>query len=111
MERLTKRDCDIIFGIDGTERYIPQSEFEEKVLLRLAELEDKLEQGTLIELPCKVGDTVYVITANEIEAFAVNLIIEPWEFDLPLLDHIGRTVFLTQAEAQAELEKRKHNNY
>ena len=28
---------------------------------RLAELEDKIEQGTLIELPCKVGDTVYFI--------------------------------------------------
>ena len=26
---------------------------------KLAELEDKLENGTLIELPCKVGDTVY----------------------------------------------------
>lgn len=30
-------------------------------LNRLAELEDKIEQGTLIELPCKVGDTVYFI--------------------------------------------------
>jgi hypothetical protein len=30
-------------------------------LNRLAELEDKIEQGTLIELPCKVGDTIYVI--------------------------------------------------
>lgn len=28
---------------------------------KLAELEDKLENGTLIEIPCKVGDTVYVI--------------------------------------------------
>ena len=28
---------------------------------KLAELEDKLENGTLIELPCKVGDTVYVV--------------------------------------------------
>lgn len=27
----------------------------------LAELEDKIEQETMIELPCKVGDTVYVI--------------------------------------------------
>lgn len=27
---------------------------------KLAELEDKIEQGTLIELPCKVGDTVYL---------------------------------------------------
>lgn len=26
---------------------------------RLAELEDKIEDGTLVELPCKVGDTLY----------------------------------------------------
>ena len=31
---------------------------------RLAELEDKIENGTLIELPCKVGDTVYEIYKN-----------------------------------------------
>lgn len=28
---------------------------------KVKEYEDKIEQGTLIELPCKVGDTVYVI--------------------------------------------------
>ena len=28
---------------------------------RLAELEDKIENGTLIELPCKVGDIIYSI--------------------------------------------------
>lgn len=28
-------------------------------LNRLAELEDKLESGLLLELPCKVGDTVF----------------------------------------------------
>jgi hypothetical protein len=33
-----------------------------KVFNRIAELEDKIEQGTLIELPCKVGDTVYIAT-------------------------------------------------
>lgn len=27
---------------------------------RLTELEDKIETGTLIELPCRAGDTVYV---------------------------------------------------
>lgn len=31
------------------------------VIDRLAELEDKLENGTLVELPCKVGDTVWYI--------------------------------------------------
>lgn len=28
---------------------------------RLAELEDKLESGRLVELPCKVGDTIYYV--------------------------------------------------
>lgn len=32
---------------------------------RLKMYEDKLENGTLIELPCKVGDTVYVVTTCE----------------------------------------------
>lgn len=32
-----------------------------RVLYRLAELEDKIENGTLIELPCKVGDTIWAI--------------------------------------------------
>ena len=27
---------------------------------KLAEIEDKIEQGMLVELPCKVGDIVYV---------------------------------------------------
>lgn len=28
---------------------------------RLSELEDKIENGTLIELPCKIGDMIYVV--------------------------------------------------
>lgn len=32
---------------------------------RLRELQGKIEQGTLIELPCKVGDTVYCIIKAE----------------------------------------------
>ena len=31
------------------------------IILELQEYKDKIEQGTLVELPCKVGDTVYVI--------------------------------------------------
>ena len=33
----------------------------EEVYNRLKELEDKIENGTLIELPCKVGDTLYYV--------------------------------------------------
>lgn len=32
---------------------------------RLAELEDKIEQGKMIELPCKVGDDVYFVVQHE----------------------------------------------
>lgn len=31
---------------------------------RLSELEDKIENGTLIEFPCKIGDTIYVVPSE-----------------------------------------------
>lgn len=34
------------------------------VYKRLAELENKIENGTLIELPCKIGDTIYVVPSE-----------------------------------------------
>ena len=35
-----------------------------KVPKRLAELENKIENGLLIELPCKIGDTIYVVPSE-----------------------------------------------
>jgi hypothetical protein len=44
-------------------------------LKRLWELENQIENGTLIELPCKVGDTVYFVnhyrTTPRIEEYKV----------------------------------------
>lgn len=70
---------------------------------KLAELEDKIENGTLIELPCKVGDTVY-----ELERYIYCDGEDHWEieeetFELWMLDSLGKTIFLTKAEAQAKL--------
>ncbi len=64
MKRLTKSKNGKFSGFiepDGRERnYLPPDKI--GVLLdRLAELEDKLESGQLVELPCKIGDTVWVI--------------------------------------------------
>ena len=56
MERLTKRlpngkaVIDVI-NLGGVNRH-------EAVVDRLAELEDEIENGTLVKLPCKIGDTV-----------------------------------------------------
>ena len=48
----------------------------DELLNRLAKLEDKIENGTLVELPCKEGDIVYFVNWHRhpprIEAFKVN---------------------------------------
>ena len=63
-KRLTFRHKSVVDGteqIGYTERLAGCYRASDMILERLAELEDKIEQGTLIELPCKVGDTVYVL--------------------------------------------------
>lgn len=48
-----------------TKKYWHDTKFAElnprQVLLRLWQLETKIEKGTLIVLPCKVGDTLYYL--------------------------------------------------
>lgn len=54
MERLTVRTTEPVtmsMGFTSTN--------ECKLYRRLAELENAIENGTLVELPCKVGDVVY----------------------------------------------------
>lgn len=71
-ERLTKRIDNKTYFIIKTEGNDFYSDGEDltfnyydkevqKILDRLAELEDKIEDGTLVELPCKVGTIVYTI--------------------------------------------------
>ena len=59
-ERLTeKRETPLVMSMwGGTSKEL-------KIYNRLAELEDKIENGTLIELPCKVGDTAYYVVKHE----------------------------------------------
>ena len=65
--------------IDETKQ-LPNNEQTEKVIKHLAELEDKIEQGTLIELPCKVGDMVYWVW-EEYTNGKQKLSIEEWEVE------------------------------
>ena len=74
MERLTNRiitpkeERDIVVFTKG--KYIDtvpaEMTYEDirKVLRKLAEYEDLEEQGLLLRLPIKVGDTVYVLCKN-----------------------------------------------
>ena len=87
---------------------------------RLAELEDKIEKGTLIELPCNVGDTIYVIQhiwdkkgifVEEIDkrkADAFYVIGEFVDIEDNILGEfyrVGEEVFLTREEAEKRLKE------
>lgn len=71
--------------------------------IRLAELEDKIENGTLVELPCKVGAKIYIVGESD---FCIPKY-QMWEdeFCLEDVERFGDTVFLTKAEAEKRLEE------
>lgn len=90
---------------------------------KLAAYEDAEEQGLLLKLPCKVGDTVWFVGNKfvndyEIRRFIVGEIgIDAIQVAKTIrgtdywnsfsIDDIGKTVFLTQAEAKQKLKEMK----
>jgi len=91
----------------------------EELLDRLADLEDKIENGTLVELPCNVGDTVYEVFKNHNPSFIQQtkidkIIITEKGLRLKLarnsvyetsIASFGKTLFLTEAEARKALKE------
>lgn len=85
-----------------------------QVTNRLGELEDKIENGTLVELPCKVGDKVFSIWAGIGQDYTIkddtvwyltvrhNLYITTDYIEDGLF---GTDVFLTKEEAEAKLKE------
>lgn len=75
---------------------------------KLKEYEDSEEQGRLIKLPCKVGDTVYhVVQGRIVEVSNVDL------FFLLLSvveNRFNNSVFLTKSEAEAKLKELRGKN-
>ena len=73
------------------------------VVDKLADYEDLEEQGRLVKLPCKVGDTVYhVVQGRIVEVSNVDL------FFLLLSvaeNRFNNSVFLTKSEAEAKLKE------
>lgn len=129
MERLTEVTIE-----DGVKLYDISSELclsrttqGEKIaaiLKKLAEYEDLEEQGRLVKLPCKVGDTVYGINTDRnivsaLKIISVKIYSYAIYFNYQLIDgiyknivsftdfDIGKTVFLTRSEAEAKLKELK----
>lgn len=89
---------------------------------RLGEYEDLEDNGLLLRLSCKVGDTVYAIGFNNnkpviYESVVLNILIAEKEIifnvkvdELEINSQLkqsmfGKTVFLTKAEAEQKLNK------
>ena len=130
MERLTERER----NVDGTG--VAKEEitdgllkpFADKILTKLCDYEDLEEQGLLVKLPCKVGDTVYRVNAGAKQPIIPMTVSEihflcyknerAVRFDAIgkedmgescyRLEDIGRIVFLTREEAVKKLEEPKN---
>ena len=85
------------------------------VIDKLADYEDLEEQGRLIKLPCKVGDTIYglhkamvceldteTIGISKMPSGEILYLIDGWELDK---GDFGKTVFLTKSEAEQKLKE------
>ena len=78
---------------------------EEKLQKQVDEYRDKIEQETLIELPCKVGDTVYAIDTDWDEDCHNFYYVAEIKFSLDIFDCWGDWVFLTREEAEKRLKE------
>ena len=142
MERLTKRNdkgiavlnircpegCEHV-TCSPEEGYQCQHQCEGDIINKLVVYEDAEEQGLLLRLPCKVGDTVYAFlsTCNYFTECQINKIelkptlygntcyfLEPIGHRGCLYrcfeDDFGKTVFLTKEETEAKLKEAEENN-
>ena len=112
MERLTDKNADGNYfypkcfekcdGL-GASRKCDNCEITTSICEKLGKYEDLEEQGRLIKLPCKVGDTVYhVVQGRIVEVSNVDL------FFLLLSvaeNRFNNSVFLTKSEAEQKLKE------
>lgn len=87
----------------------------------LTKLEDKIEQGALIELPCKVGDTVYFetymgsvnvgICRHKVVGFKIDALVKRdgaiIATKIPITK-FDKSVFLSKEEAEAKLKELRY---
>ena len=115
MERLTYRGLKRMTE-DGLIRPSYSDYPTRRIIERLAEYEDLEEQGLLLRLPCKVGDTVYSLDrfcdgsldcpsrpCKECPDYQFE--IYEGKFALKDIPEFGKIIFLTQEEAEQKLKE------
>lgn len=122
MERLTKTYSN---GTHGAADNLPcgENSYQYKGLLleALGKYEDAEEQGLLLRLPCKVGDTVYRINKAskkisehkvlkiETEMLETFFATKIWfeNYDFTFAHRFGEVIFFTREEAEAKLKEKE----
>lgn len=134
MERLTESNPSWIDDELWERACKPDCEEIDAVYRKLKDYEDLEEQGRLIKLPCKVGDTVWDIDCGRPCAYTITAfsfgeceeyICEPVTTKEVVFyyvnssgsitgsfaeSEIGKSVFLNKAEAEAKLKELRCNN-
>jgi len=101
-------------------------QYAEIIKTLLPELFQAADNRKIVALPCKVGDTVYVINTNRVVSRIEEIVIikgdiifrwaqydvsykltELWDDGEFSIKEIGKTVFLTRESAKAALKERK----
>ncbi|MBO5823608.1 MAG: hypothetical protein J6Q93_01455 [Prevotella sp.] len=103
MERLTEYE-----SIAGHAHALPKILDMNIIVQKLADYEDKQEQGLLIELPVPLGTKVYMIEDVYEEIYhpsARSYMVVEATFDYEFIPAWGEWVFATRSEAEEALAK------
>ena len=133
MERLTKvMKCDdgnklYDFSNEVVRNYKDFSSRLELMFQKLVEYEDLEEQGLMLRLSCKVGDTIWYVDEDdddypiklEIDTISRNDNNDIWYYAYDdvygkfgfINSDFGKTVFLTKAEAEKKLKEKESERY
>lgn len=93
-------------------------DLEKALLTRLCELEDRIENEVLVEIPCKVGDKLYGYRNDSIKEIEVTHFVlehgkikiygsyEEWQYlFIGYADDVGKTIFHKREEAETALKE------
>ena len=115
--KMTDTACELLSDKEEFGKWLDRIEWIAKKCDEYARAE---EQGLLLKLPCKVGDRLYRIdflgfiisdTVHSIHILRNTAYLEMnyWDKDISLSE-VGKTAFLTQAEAEQKLKEMNTDN-
>ena len=102
---MEKYNIDVVENATKTVNIMPETPFEKVVadcMTDYLELRKAEEQGLLLRMPCKVGDTVYSVVKDGLQIIELKFSLELY---VRRMSDFGKTVFLTREEAEQALKQ------